>query len=58
MVKASHLVDCRIKLEDGIDVKVISVKMNKENVFLEVEEKVDNGLEYYEIEYQQDMVGL
>ena len=58
MVKASHLVDCRIKLEDGIDVKVISVKMNKENVFLEVEEEVGSELEYYEIEYQQYMVAL
>ena len=50
--------DHKIKLEDGLYVKVIAVKMNKDNVFLEVEEKVGDELEYYEIEYQQDMVGL
>ncbi|CAG8508358.1 4747_t:CDS:2 [Paraglomus occultum] len=51
-------VNHKIKLEDGFYVKVIAVKMNKDNVFLEVEEKVGDKLEYYEIEYQQDMVGL
>ncbi|CAG8524608.1 5702_t:CDS:2, partial [Acaulospora morrowiae] len=53
--KASHLVDHKIKLEDGFYVTVIGIKMNKDNVFLEVEEKVGDELEYYEIEYQQDM---
>ena len=46
--------DRKIKLEDGIYVKVIAVKMNKDNVYLEVEDK----LERYEIMYQRDMVGL
>jgi hypothetical protein len=32
--------------------------MNKDGVFLVVEEKVGDKLEYYEIIYQQDMVGL
>ncbi|CAG8762707.1 30459_t:CDS:2 [Gigaspora margarita] len=58
LAKASYLVDRKIKLEDGLYVKVIAVKMNNENVFLEVEEKVGDELEYYEIMYQQDMVGL
>ncbi|CAG8698068.1 13470_t:CDS:2, partial [Ambispora leptoticha] len=58
LVKASYLVDHKIKLEDGLYVKVIAVKMNNDNVFLEVEEKVGDELEYYEITYQQDMVGL
>ncbi|CAG8483170.1 10693_t:CDS:2 [Paraglomus occultum] len=43
---------------NGLYVKVIAVKMNKDNGFLEVEKKVGDELEYYEIEYQQDMVGL
>ncbi|CAG8679323.1 5190_t:CDS:2, partial [Gigaspora rosea] len=55
LVKASYLVDHKIKLENGLYVKVIAVKMNNENVFLEVEEKVGDELEYYEILYQQDM---
>ncbi|CAG8491069.1 2592_t:CDS:2 [Paraglomus occultum] len=58
LIKASHLVNHKIKLEDGLYVKVIAAKMNKDNVFLEVEEKVGDELKYYEIEYQQDMVGL
>ncbi|RHZ82841.1 hypothetical protein Glove_103g242 [Diversispora epigaea] len=58
MVKASHLVDHKIKLEDGLYVKVVAVKMNNDNIFLEVEEKVEDKFEYYEITYQQDMVGL
>ncbi|KAF0552471.1 hypothetical protein F8M41_021787 [Gigaspora margarita] len=58
MVKASYLVDHKIKLEDKLYVKVVAVKMNNDGVFLEVEEKVGNELEYYEITYQQDMVGL
>jgi len=32
--------------------------MNKEGVFLEVEEKVGDRFEYYEIIYHQDIVGL
>ncbi|RIA94874.1 hypothetical protein C1645_734494 [Glomus cerebriforme] len=59
--KASHLVDCKIRLDDGINVKivkVISAKMGKDGVFLEVEEKVGDELKYYEIMYQQDMVRL
>ncbi|CAG8812746.1 25206_t:CDS:2, partial [Dentiscutata erythropus] len=55
LVKASYLVDRKIKLEDGLYVKVIAVKMNNDNVFLEAEEKVGDELEYYEITYQQDM---
>ncbi|RIA78919.1 hypothetical protein C1645_842061 [Glomus cerebriforme] len=58
MSKASHLVDCKIKLDDGVFVKVISAKINKNGVFLEVEEKVGDELEYYEIMYQEDMVRL
>ena len=50
--------DRKIKLEDGLYVKVIAAKANKDNVFLEVEEKVGDKLDYYEIMYQQDMVGL
>jgi hypothetical protein len=48
-------VDCKIKLDDGVCVKVISAKIDKDGVFLEVEEKVGDELEYYEIMYQQDM---
>ena len=47
-----------IKLEDKLYVKVVGVKMNKDGVFLEVEDKVEDKLEYYEIMYQQDMVRL
>ena len=50
--------DRKIKLEDRLYVKVIAVKMSKDGVFLEVEEKVGDKLEYYEIMYQRDMVGL
>ncbi|CAB4442438.1 unnamed protein product [Rhizophagus irregularis] len=59
--KASHFVDCKVKLDDGVCVKVvkvISAKMDKDGVFLEVEEKVGDELEYYEIMYQQDMIRL
>ncbi|CAG8739146.1 6224_t:CDS:2 [Funneliformis caledonium] len=52
--KASHFVDCKVKLDDGVCVKVvkvISMKMNKDSVFLEMEEKVGDELEYYEIMY-------
>ncbi|CAG8622116.1 16752_t:CDS:2 [Funneliformis mosseae] len=59
--KASHFVDCKVKLDDGVCVKVIKVnstKMNKDSVFLEVEEKVGDELEYYEIMCQQDMIRL
>ncbi|CAG8438286.1 8030_t:CDS:2 [Funneliformis caledonium] len=58
MNKASYLVGRKIKLEDKLYVKVIAVKTNDDGVFLEVEEKVGDKLEYYEIMYQQDMVGL
>ena len=58
MSKASYLVDCKIKLDDGVCVKVISAKIDKDGVFLEVEEKVGDELEYYEIMYQQDMIRL
>jgi hypothetical protein len=50
--------DRKIKLEDGFHVKVVGVKMSNDGVFLEVEEKVGDKLEYYEIMYQQDMVGV
>ena len=53
--------DCKIKFDDGVCVKVvkvISVKMDKDGVFLKVEEKVGDELEYYEIMYQQDIVRL
>ena len=56
--KAPYFVDCNIKFDDGVCVKVvkvISIKMNKDGVFLKVEEKVEDELEYYEIIYQQDM---
>ena len=59
--KASYLVDCKIKLDDGICVKVvkiISMKIDKDGIFLEVEEKVRDELEYYEIMYQEDIVRL
>ena len=61
LYKASHLVDCKIKLDDGLQVKIVKViiaKMGKDGVFLEVEEKVGDELKYYEIMYQQDMVRL
>ncbi|CAG8629392.1 6979_t:CDS:2, partial [Acaulospora morrowiae] len=58
MTKASYLMDHKIKLEDELYVKVVAVKMNNDGVFLEVEEKVGKELKYYEITYQQDMVGL
>jgi hypothetical protein len=51
-------VDCKIKLDDGVCVKVISAKMDKDGVFLEVEGKVEDELVYYEIMYQQDMIRL
>jgi hypothetical protein len=56
--KAARLVDGEIKLDNGICVKVVKVMMDKDGVFLEVEEKVEDGLEHYEIMYQQDMVRL
>ncbi|CAG8613649.1 16737_t:CDS:2, partial [Funneliformis caledonium] len=59
--KSSHLVDCKIRLNDEINVKivkVISAKIGKDGVFLEVEEKVGDELKYYDIMYQQDMVRL
>ena len=58
MSKASYLVDCKIKLDDGVCVKIISAKIDKDGVFLEVEEKVGDELEYYEIMYQEDMIRL
>ncbi|CAB4474629.1 hypothetical protein RhiirA5_435364 [Rhizophagus irregularis] len=54
--KASYLLNRKIKLEDGFHVKVVGVKMSNDGIFLEVEEKVEDKLEYYEIMYQQDMV--
>jgi hypothetical protein len=51
----------KIKHDDGLGVKfikVISAKMNEEGVFLEVEEEVGAELEYYEIMYQEDIVGV
>jgi len=33
MVNASYLVDRKIKLKDGLYVKVVAVKMNKDGVF-------------------------
>jgi hypothetical protein len=48
-------VECKIKFDDGVCVKVvkvISIKMGKDGVFLKVEEKVGDELKYY---YQQDM---
>ena len=59
--KASVLVDCKIKLDEGFRVKivkVISAKMVKDGVFLEVEEKVGDEFKCYEVMYQQDMVRL
>ncbi|CAG8625817.1 2710_t:CDS:2, partial [Funneliformis mosseae] len=56
--KASHLVDCKIRLDDGINIKIVKVmsaKMDKDSVFLEMKEKVEDKLKYYEIMYQQDM---
>lgn len=58
MNKASYLLDRKIKLEDNLYVKVVAVKMNNNDVYLEVEEKVGDQLEYFEIAYQQDMIGL
>ena len=52
MVDALYLVDHKIKLVGGSYVKVITVKMNKEEVLLEVEKKVGDKLDYYEIPYQ------
>ncbi|RGB40744.1 hypothetical protein C1646_752968 [Rhizophagus diaphanus] len=58
LVKASYLLNRKIKLEGGFHVKVVCVMMSNDGVFLEVEEKVGDKLEYYEIMYQQDMVGI
>ena len=56
MVDALYLVDHKIKLVGGSYVKVITVKMNKEEVLLEVEKKVGDKLDYYEIPYQKELI--
>ena len=51
------LIGHKIKLYD-VNVEVISIKVTKDNIFLEVEENVEGELIQYEIDYENDEVPL
>ena len=60
MVEASYLVNREIQIGDGPYVRVITVKMFKEEgVVLELGQKVGERLIYYgEIPYQKDLIKI
>ncbi|GET01637.1 hypothetical protein GLOIN_2v1843878 [Rhizophagus clarus] len=57
--KGSELIDRYIKLSNiNSPVKVVAVKVTKNNVLLEVEEELNGGALHYEVDCENDMVPL